>query len=240
MLIFSRQTDMIDWFAFCTFDLTGDLAFGETFGCLDTGKYHRWVSICTDSIRGFTIATACKYYPALDWLLQRLIPQSLREQEYYHYAHTVEKVQRRLGLEKQRMDFMTPFVEAKDKPGAERMSMDEIFCSFGFLIIAGSETTTVTMAGITNYLVQNTDVLRELEDEVRARYQSDVEITMDSLKELEYLDAVVKEGMRLCNAIPAGIPRIVSDSGTTICGQYVPGKVSVAYRAMMLLRVAMS
>lgn len=31
--------DICDWFSFVTFDLTGDLAFKETFGCLDEGIY---------------------------------------------------------------------------------------------------------------------------------------------------------------------------------------------------------
>ena len=33
-----RDVDICDWFSFVMFDLTGDLAFKESFGCLDEGK----------------------------------------------------------------------------------------------------------------------------------------------------------------------------------------------------------
>lgn len=32
--------DMTRWYNFTTFDLIGDLAFGEPFGCLSENKYH--------------------------------------------------------------------------------------------------------------------------------------------------------------------------------------------------------
>lgn len=32
-----RAFNMVDWLNFTTFDIIGDLAFGEPFGCLDSG-----------------------------------------------------------------------------------------------------------------------------------------------------------------------------------------------------------
>jgi len=34
----NEDIDICDWFSFVTFDLTGDLAFKESFGCLDQGQ----------------------------------------------------------------------------------------------------------------------------------------------------------------------------------------------------------
>lgn len=34
-----KTFNMVDWLNFTTFDIIGDLAFGEPFGCLDSGKF---------------------------------------------------------------------------------------------------------------------------------------------------------------------------------------------------------
>jgi cytochrome P450 len=33
-----KPANMVSWFNFCTFDIIGDLSFGEPFGCLEEGK----------------------------------------------------------------------------------------------------------------------------------------------------------------------------------------------------------
>jgi hypothetical protein len=42
--------DMEMWFSFIAFDTIGDLAFGESFGALDEGKAHPWMSMILDNI----------------------------------------------------------------------------------------------------------------------------------------------------------------------------------------------
>ncbi len=31
--------DLVAWFAYCTFDVIGDMALGEPFGCMDSGRW---------------------------------------------------------------------------------------------------------------------------------------------------------------------------------------------------------
>ena len=42
--------DMVKWYNLCTFDIIGDLAFGEPFGRLDNSEYHHWVATIFQSI----------------------------------------------------------------------------------------------------------------------------------------------------------------------------------------------
>lgn len=37
-----QKIDIMSWFNFTTFDLMGDLAFSDSFGCLATGEYNSW------------------------------------------------------------------------------------------------------------------------------------------------------------------------------------------------------
>lgn len=40
-----QPLNMVEWFNFATFDVIGDLAFGEPFGCLENSTYHPWVAL---------------------------------------------------------------------------------------------------------------------------------------------------------------------------------------------------
>ena len=37
--------DIVKWLSFTTVDIVGDLAFGESFGCLETGEMAEWVGL---------------------------------------------------------------------------------------------------------------------------------------------------------------------------------------------------
>jgi hypothetical protein len=39
----STTVDMARWYNFLTFDVIGDLCFGESFGALESGEYHVWM-----------------------------------------------------------------------------------------------------------------------------------------------------------------------------------------------------
>jgi hypothetical protein len=43
--------DMASWYNYTTFDIIGDLAFGESFDCLQDSSYHPWVKIIFESLR---------------------------------------------------------------------------------------------------------------------------------------------------------------------------------------------
>ena len=66
------------------------------------------------------------------------------------------------------------------------------------LIIAGSETTSTLLSGITYLLLRNPEQLERLTDEVRSSFKSDDEITLLSVNKLEYMLACLNEGLRLC------------------------------------------
>ena len=54
------------WLTWTTFDIIGDLAFGEPFGCLETGNYHLWVSLIFDTVQAVSVMGAIKQFPWLD------------------------------------------------------------------------------------------------------------------------------------------------------------------------------
>ena len=44
--------NVVDWFNWFAFDLVGDLALGESFGCLRDTRHHPWVTMIFNSLKG--------------------------------------------------------------------------------------------------------------------------------------------------------------------------------------------
>lgn len=49
----------------------------------------------------------------------------------------------------------------------------------------------------------------------------------DSLAELEFLDAIIHEALRLHPAVPSGVQRLTSAEGLTVGETYIPGHTLV-------------
>lgn len=216
--------NMTDWLNFFTMDVIGDLAFGEPFGCLETGQYHSWVRTLFSYLKGMSLAAAPRYYPSTEFLFSKLIPESVLEGQRRHTQYANERINRRLDLKTDRPDFMTPFM--KNNVNFENMSRDEILSTFNFIIVGGSETTATTLTGIFNHLSRNGGILQKLCTEIRTKFKEEKDITIDAIQDLPYLEAVLNEGLRMCNPIPGGLPRVVPEGGDTYAGVYLPGGVS--------------
>lgn len=220
-----EDIDMAPWFNFTTFDIFGDLGFGESFDCLENSRYHPWVALLFNSVKAASFVAAVRFYPLLEWLLMKCIPASLKEMQRKHFNQIVDKVNRRLNWELERPDIMS-YVIGGEK-GEKSLDIGVINATFMVLTTAGSETTATVLSGTLNYLVNNPDKLESLNREIRQRFQSQDEITLDALRELEYLNACLNEGLRLCVPIPWVLPRLVPQEGATVCGKWLPGGVSI-------------
>ncbi|TGO30098.1 hypothetical protein BPAE_0008g00900 [Botrytis paeoniae] len=81
------RINITDWLNFFTMDIIGDLAFGAPFGCLEKGEYHHWVRTLFRYLKGMSIAAAPPFYPAIEFLFQKLIPKRIMEEQRQHSAY---------------------------------------------------------------------------------------------------------------------------------------------------------
>lgn len=101
-------------------------------------------------------------------------------------------------------------------------------------LLAGSETTSASLTAIMFYLLKNDDALRKLRAEVSegiAKGEVDDPITFDQAQNLPYLQACIKEAMRLYPATGFPMWREVPKGGLTVSETFFPEGVSnlVAY-----------
>lgn len=155
----NKTFNICDWFNYFTFDTMGDLAFGESFGCLDKGAYQEWVEMLFQSVKDGALTQATRRIAGTGTLAQsllmKLIP-NIGEAGQYHVAHTREKVLKRLAAkETDHRDFIWYILRQKEKFD---LKTDEIIANSGLFIVAGSETTASTLAGLIAKLIWNSSV----------------------------------------------------------------------------------
>ncbi|KAF2864896.1 cytochrome P450 [Massariosphaeria phaeospora] len=214
-----------------TMDIISDLALGESFHCLDGSTYHPWVRTLFYFFKGMIIVAAARFFPATEFLLQRLIPVHILERQRQHTEFTNEKIAQRLEFGTSRPDLITPFLKAmeKDKTG-DKMSLGEIQSTFAIILVAGSETTATTLLGVFYKLASHPEKQTKLWTELEKRFAHAENVTVNGTKEIPYLDAVINEALRLCFAVPGGLPRVVPEGGDTYAGHHVPEGTSISIR----------
>lgn len=110
----NKPVNIMRWYNFCTFDIVGDLAFGEPFDCLTKSDFHPWVAIIFDSIKFMAISIAMKHFPLIYGILERCIPRDIREKDEQrrHFSH--QKVLKRIDSGIPRPDFTESMISRKD------------------------------------------------------------------------------------------------------------------------------
>jgi cytochrome P450 len=224
----SAEIDVMRWFNFLTFDIFGELAFTESFDCLRKSEYHGWISLIFEQLKYTGAMGAVRFYPLLESLLAKMIPPSLQKAKQNHAQMIVDKVQRRLDRVVDRADFMSnALLEGEGKK--TRMPIGVINSTFSEFAVAASDTTAMALSAAVNLLVWNEEKMRRLVKEVRERFQGYEEITVQGVRDMEYLNAAFQEVLRLCPPVPWNPPRVVPEGGAMVCGRVLPGGVSVPF-----------
>ncbi|KAG6353910.1 hypothetical protein INS49_005167 [Diaporthe citri] len=187
-----RPIDAVAWYNYTTFDVIGDLAFGEPFGSLQSGEYHPWIAMIFQSIKLGTL---------------------------FHLKLTNEKLLKRMDLGSERNDLIEGLLRKKDELN---LDLGKLRMNASLLIIAGSETTATLLSGATYLLTTNPEALRRLTEEVRATFQTEEEIDFTSVSNLQYMLACLDEALRMYPPAPLGLPRQTPKGGATIAGHHVP------------------
>ncbi|KOS41790.1 hypothetical protein ACN38_g7326 [Penicillium nordicum] len=113
------------------------------------------------------------------------------------------------------------------------MSDSEIVQEAQGYIVAGSDTTAVTLTYLTYAVCRDSRVREKLVAELAGIPEP---VTDKSLRDLPYLNQIIKETLRLYTAVPFGLPRLVPPEGAQFNGYHVPGGITVSTQAYSLHR----
>lgn len=220
-----NQVDAADWMAYFTTDTLCRIAFSEDAGCLKTGTDATgFIANAEDRLRHW--ATWC-VLPESDRMIFRnpLILQFLQFSSPVA-AMATKKMKAPKSLSKDSPpDLLQRYIEASEK-SPDIIGPRDVMALTMSTITAGASTTGNTTAIALYQLAKNPTKLAELEEElaeaIAAGELSDPP-KLEEVNHLRYLDAVVKETMRLSPTTDHGIWRVTPPGGIDIAGTYVPG-----------------
>ncbi|KAM3375388.1 Geraniol 8-hydroxylase [Capsicum baccatum] len=180
------------------------------------------------------------YFPVLKWLdlqgvRRRTRPAYLRLHEIFE-----EQIGKRLedrrnsGMNKEEMDFLDVLLDQceDERSGFGRNTIKPLIVD---LFIAGSDTSAATTEWAMAELLRNPQELNKVRQEIIEQIGIERPVKESDINKLPYLQAVVKETLRLHPAVPLLLPRKALNN-TEIFGYTVPKDSQVLVNAWAIGR----
>ncbi|KAK4693411.1 hypothetical protein P7C71_g3982, partial [Lecanoromycetidae sp. Uapishka_2] len=215
----AEPLNMTKWFEMISFDILGEMAFGESFGAVENGEPHFWSEMIVSHLYFITILDNLARYPLFLTIGKSILPWATTAVRDKHSGYTRKQVERRLGTNSARKDFLSTLV--KKVEGGE-VDKEEMTAHVSTLVIAGGETTSTFLAATTYYLLQTPNVYARFQAEIRNAFNSYDDITAAAVQGLPYVQAVISEGLRMYPPGSQGFPRLSPSAGTDVAGCWVP------------------
>ncbi|KAI8321112.1 putative cytochrome P450 monooxygenase [Martensiomyces pterosporus] len=206
------------------FEIISTLAFGQRSHVLDREetellRWHRDTSMLCMVHFGLPFVSMAPFR-----FLTRKLWQSLHSIARFSDAATERRREllRTCQIEKP-SDILQTMLDAIDPETKARLTKAEITAENVLLLMAGSDTTSLTMTWTMHYLMLYPDVYRRVVDEVRSAFPHDHLITYaEGRARLPYLEACIYESMRIRGASSLFLPRTVPKGGGTFQGHFIP------------------
>ncbi|KAL1795198.1 hypothetical protein ACET3X_007014 [Alternaria dauci] len=224
----SQGADIFKWWTLMTTDVIAHLCFGESFNMLELGKQTPYIDAIQAALLGSilrselpTVYSILRYMP-----FKRVRTIVTTDDVVYGYGgRAIQNMRNHNGNTMNLFGQMLAACEASEKVSLTDKDIRE---EAGNLIVAGSDTTAVTLTYLVWAVLKQPDLQTRLEDEIA---QLSDELTPGELEAAPVLNSVIEETLRLYGAAPGALPRIVPKQGTTIGGYHIPGGVVVSTQA---------
>ena len=226
------------WFAL---DVIGDITYSQRFGFLDKGEdIAGLLKALHGVLRYGTLAGIyARIHPLLFSITAKLGMGGAAGRNYL-MQYVNERIQQRKAEKKAAgkdvgktgprdegmpMDFLEKLLLAHDKD-PEKVTPYHVFMMGLSNIIAGSDTTAVSLSSILYNLLKHPDTLVKLRDEIR-QFEAEgrcgnPNVSFKESQDMPYLQAVMKEALRIHPATGLPLWRVVTEGGVEICGTFFP------------------
>ncbi|KAF5515961.1 Cytochrome P450 monooxygenase azaI [Colletotrichum siamense] len=227
--------DIAKWFMFLSFDVIGDLTFGEGFGQLESGVKNRSVN---DFISLGFVGGLRSMFPTIAWFSLYLPIPVFRDAtkiQYRTFDYAQGALDRHAARVEETGDDPKPTVFSKLYTAGEEDSWSpiEIRDNAQVFIVGGSDTTANSMIYLIWAVCKLPDVKKKLLAELATLPE---DFGYEDLREMPYLNWIVNETLRLYTALPCGLPRIVPAGGSELAGHFIPEGATVTTQAYSLHR----
>ncbi|XP_064009721.1 cytochrome P450 3A29-like isoform X2 [Pogoniulus pusillus] len=179
--------------------------------------------------------------PVLEKMNFTLLPSEVME--FFRNVFTKMKKERENSSTVDRVDFLQLMIDSQDSQDSSKsaetdlyktLSDEEILAQALIFVFAGYETTSSTLTYMSYNLATHPDVQQQLQDEIDATLPNKAAPTYSALLQMEYLDMVVNESLRLFS-VGGRIERVCKKT-VEINGVTIPKGMTVMIPAHVLHR----
>jgi cytochrome P450 len=126
-----------------------------------------------------------------------------------------------LGNDVKQRDIFQAMMNTPDPKTGEHLSPKDLWLETIMVLIAGSDTTSTSMAAVLYYLLHSPEALSTLAQEVRSQFDSVDAITPSRVSsDCRFVRACCDEAMRLTPPVVHGPPRRVETGGIQVNGDH--------------------
>ncbi|KAI0654402.1 cytochrome P450 [Cubamyces menziesii] len=203
----AATVNITEYTSTCTLDIIGRVAFGHDFKSgqsLEAKEIHAsWLGHVNTGLGfgGFVAMLVMRAVPFITLLLTKLPLEAIRAGGRIREITT--KLSMRLlesgSVSEKGRDIMSILVNAQRGSKARGLTPQQIVENISTFIMVGHETTAGSLSFTLLELARRPDVQARLREEIRSAGR---ELSYDDIQRLEFLDAVVKEGLRMHPASP--------------------------------------
>ncbi|QKX60212.1 uncharacterized protein TRUGW13939_07355 [Talaromyces rugulosus] len=231
-----RAFDLFTWMQFYAFDVIGEITIGRSFGLLEAGhdKDGLLHAVHVGSISyGSSVGLIPEIHQLYLWF-QKVVPINS------HWKITQRVILKEISARLQgvsttdRKDFLAKCIELSKAGKLDQSTINNVL---GTNIGAGSDTTGISMCAVIYFLMKHPNCLQKLRDEIEmADRQGNLSspVTFQEAQRLPYLQATIKEALRLHAAVDQILSRVVPDGGAQIAGRHFPQGAVVGVNAWVI------
>ncbi|KAM4079768.1 hypothetical protein ACB094_09G140000 [Castanea mollissima] len=234
------------WFGYTVLNVICKIVVGKRFGRATSKEENEANDRCRKTFRvffdlsgEFMFADALPYLRCLDvGGYEKAMKKTAKEVDNMVGVWLEEHKQKRLTSElKENQDFMDVLLSiVTEDDQVSSYDVDTIVKATSMdLILAASDTSTVTLTWALALLLNNREALTKAQEELDIQIGKDRQVKESDLKNLVYLQAIIKETMRLNPAAPLLVPH-ESMEDCTLAGYHIPAGTRLLVNATKLQR----
>jgi len=225
---------------FFAFDVIGELAFSEGFGMLESGIEDEHIALINKHFEfSATVGSIPWIFPYLKWTFLPIpLLRTLKASRGKLVELARSRVERRKERPSDRKDLLGRLIEAKDPVTGQVLDTFDLRTEAFSAIVAGSDSTSSALTYTFYHIVNHTEVYKKLTKEIRdalAVVDKESGLRLPNyadLGKLPYLQACIKESLRLNPPATINLPRYVPEPGRTIAGVFFPAETVLGMSAV--------
>ncbi|KAJ9083618.1 hypothetical protein DSO57_1032874 [Entomophthora muscae] len=204
------SVDLLKQLHYMSWDVIGELGFGKSFEMLKSGG-HPAASWMESVLK---LSMACYVFPPL---LKLRIPNGERLR-----AFSQKLIDAYSSTKHPSKTILSHFTASVDKETGQVLSKEAIFAEAHLLLFAGTETTSNSIGFFFYLLGTHPKVYKKVAAEVRANPHTGI-LSHDTISTtMPYLQAAIKEAMRILPVVSSTIFRTVPKDGLHAANYFIP------------------